>query len=132
VTPEREDKFRKLFPGLFADDQVGFSCEDGWYALIMQLTHDIWEIVKDLPVADRPTVVQVKEKLGGLRYYMVGVHDSVAPEVYKLVRQAEEESYRTCERCGRPGELRRFAWLRTLCTECAVASKLERSRGKST
>ena len=55
---------------------------------------------------------QVKEKFGGLRFYL----DSSATEkLHDAIRLAEDESYKTCELCGEPGEPRREGWIKTLC-----------------
>lgn len=48
-----------------------------------------------------PIVTQVKEKFGGLRFYVQQGTD----EVYKLVSEAEAKSYHICEVCGVGGEL---------------------------
>lgn len=60
-----------------------------------------------------PVAVQVKEKFGGLRFYVNGAsaeHDA-------KIEFAESMSYRTCEVCGRPGKPTRDGWIRTLCKE---------------
>jgi len=57
-------------------------------------------------------VLTVKEKLGGLRYY-VGF---TTEEFYRLIRDAEEESFTVCEVCGDSGILREInGWLYTRC-----------------
>lgn len=60
-------------------------------------------------------VIQVKEKFGGLRFY---THEST-DEFHNLIDKAEEESYKTCQNCGKAGTLNtdRY-WMVTLCTEC--------------
>lgn len=59
-------------------------------------------------------VEQVKEKFGGLRFY----YDSDALNVIdKLVDEAEEQCWKTCEACGAPGVLRGGGWLMTACDE---------------
>ena len=58
-------------------------------------------------------VSQVKEKYGGLRFYVGG-----APrEVHDIIDECERLSYTICEVCGKPGKLREGGWLRTLCDE---------------
>jgi hypothetical protein len=56
---------------------------------------------------------QVKEKFGGLRFYV----GSATEAVHARIAQAEGESYRTCDECGKPGRLRGGGWLRTRCDE---------------
>jgi hypothetical protein len=57
------------------------------------------------------TVVQVKEKFGGLRFYYEGGDD----QVYGMVRMAESWASVTCETCGDRGTIRHGGWIRTLC-----------------
>ena len=58
-----------------------------------------------------PRVLQVKEKFGGLRFYMTWE----TPRLEERIFQAGAASYRICEECGNPGQLRNSGWLRTLC-----------------
>ena len=61
-----------------------------------------------------PKASQVKEKFGGLRFYMTCGTD----EIYNLIEEAEALSYKTCEVCGKPGEERPSGWIHTLCDYC--------------
>ena len=59
-------------------------------------------------------VLQVKEKFGGLRFYI----GSADKEFFDAIDAAEEESYTICEECGQPGILREdLGWILTLCDE---------------
>jgi hypothetical protein len=60
------------------------------------------------------TVLQVKEKFGGLRFYY-GPADDV---IERAIRLAEQASAVTCETCAAPGELRGRDWIVTLCQSC--------------
>lgn len=79
-------------------------------------------IDKIFDVADstgRPmTVQQVKEKFGGLRFYFSA--PSVGfDKIYEVSMLAETESFKICEQCGEPGELRdRSGWVYTACERC--------------
>ena len=76
----------------------------GWHSLLD-------EIFAALP--EEATVIQVKEKFGGLRFY-VSVNES--EEALEVIRIAEAKSYRICEVCGKPGECKASNhWLQTLC-----------------
>lgn len=57
--------------------------------------------------------VQVKEKFGGLRFYINGGDK----HIWALVDFAEAMSYRVCEICGKPGKTREGGWILTLCDE---------------
>jgi len=58
-----------------------------------------------------PVVVQVKEKFGGLRFYVQAATD----KHYNYISFAESMSYRTCEECGAPGKRYTDGWHRVLC-----------------
>ena len=60
-----------------------------------------------------PTVTQVKEKFGTLRFYVGAATD----EHYNYIRFAEALSARTCEVCGAPGKMRGHGWYYTDCDE---------------
>lgn len=100
------------------------SCSRGWYPIVIQLDHDLAAIDPDYELH------QVKEKLGGLRYYFgvsEGVSESDHQRMRALVRAAEERCEVACELCGEPGvrHTTPHGWLRTLCTTCAAASEKE-------
>lgn len=116
----REDLEKKIFedfPNLFKPERpmteglmcFGFECGDGWFDLIYRLCEDLNQM--ELPEGFE--VVQVKEKFGGLRFYP----DFGTEEIFNRINLAEEESYRTCEVCGKPGKPNKGSWIRTLCKE---------------
>jgi hypothetical protein len=65
----------------------------------------------ELEEAKVPVAVQVKEKFGGLRFYVQGATD----KHYNYISFAEGMSYRTCEECGSTGKTYTDGWHRTLC-----------------
>jgi hypothetical protein len=60
------------------------------------------------------SIMQIKEKYGGLRFYIYGADDWV----YDVIMKAEDESYTICEYCGEPGKPRDLSWIKTLCDDC--------------
>lgn len=69
-----------------------------------------------------PRAAQVKEKLGGLRFYMTFSTDKME----ELIGEAESKCDVTCEDCGKPGELCiDHGWLKTLCPACVLVYKKE-------
>lgn len=108
---ELEAALHADFPDLYRELRWGFECDDGWEPLIRRLS----EKLKGTDTG----CVQVKEKFGGLRFY---VYEDTEPSS-KAIDDAEAESFKTCEVCGSPGSLRRrgsgsFGWLKTLCHPC--------------
>ena len=63
-----------------------------------------------------PRAAQVKQKLGGLRFYMNYSNEKME----KLISKASQKSYKICEDCGEEGKLRteNRRWTRTLCDKC--------------
>lgn len=104
-------------------DQRGVECDDGWFTLIDCLSQacemEIERLISEgVPKEYWPRIAQIKEKFGGLRFYVNGV---VSGELQAWIRVAEnEESYRTCERCGQPGKLRTGRWAHTYCDHCQM------------
>ena len=62
-----------------------------------------------------PVASQVKEKFGGLRFYVWAATE----EHYNYITFAESMSYRTCEHCGAPGKRYTDGWHVVLCDEHA-------------
>lgn len=90
----------------------------GWRPILERLHQRV------LAVDPSYSVVQVKEKFGGLRVYLryIPAMDENADRelIRDAVWDAEEESYHTCEDCGGPGTKRESRrWIRTLCDTCA-------------
>jgi hypothetical protein len=90
----------------------GFECGDGWFELLKELSEKI--------ESHEAVAAQVKEKFGGLRFYLRG---GATDEVWSHVEAAEEKSYETCEVCGQPGSLRGKGWVQTLCDGCDETKK---------
>lgn len=85
-----------------------FDVQVGWYPLIKNLIDELITLGWD------KKVTQVKEKFGGLRFYINGGSD----EIYNKITEAEKLSHETCELCGKKGELRtKIRWFTTLCDE---------------
>jgi hypothetical protein len=87
----------------------GIECGDGWYDLIDRLCNRLISLNKTV-VAD-----QVKEKFGGLRFYVHFDGDN-DEKVWEAIDKAEEESCTICEVCGMIGkQSSKGYWLKTLC-----------------
>jgi hypothetical protein len=85
-----------------------FECDSGWYQLIKDLITDLIEL------GWNKEVCQVKEKFGGLRFYI----NEGSDEMHDRISKAENDSYQTCEVTGKPGQLRTdIGWYTTLCEE---------------
>lgn len=88
----------------------GCECNDGWYNLLDELCTRIEKLADD-----DFRVYQIKEKFGGLRFYV----GSTTKEILDLIDEYEEKSYTICENCGESGKLiTHFGWYVTLCEKC--------------
>lgn len=138
MSPDKDKILSDSFPLLYKHRNstpkakpisFGFACDDGWFDLIFSLSEKLEGIIEALPENARPSVFQVKEKLGGMRFNMCsgwnGEPDTT-PEMDSLISESEMLANSTCETCGRPGELRNRRYLlKTLCTECFEVWKNE-------
>ena len=142
MKPELEDKLLRKHPRIFRQHDLpmnqtcmcwGMDCMDGWFNIIDLLCANIqhhldWHNGEGefdynrerneknpdhIPIA-QVEATQVKEKFGGLRFYLQGGDDYIEG----MVQMAEALSERTCEHCGNPGVSRSTGWIRTLCDRC--------------
>jgi hypothetical protein len=79
----------------------GFEHGDGWFGIVWRLCSDLEPLVVELEkeTGERFEVLQVKEKLGTLRFYVSHHTDAID----RRIEEAQMESARTCEVCGQPG-----------------------------
>jgi len=92
-------------------------CDRGWWPLIIRLDGRL----SSLDPLYR--LEQVKEKLGGLRYY-IQTNSPHAAAMEALIDEAEAESEFVCELCSSAAgvlmaDAGRRGWLKTLCPSCA-------------
>ena len=114
MTSEEFEKYLESIGGLengFFPDRPPIvtnlcSCDEGWLQLIADCIADLIAVGWD------KQITQIKEKFGGLRFYI----NSGSEEIHNIISKYETLSYKTCETCGEAGELRRdLGWWRTLC-----------------
>ena len=107
MSPELDAHLCVKHPHIFADRQGditftamcwGFRVGDGWYPLLDVLCE---ELQRDTAEKGAPQVVatQVKEKFGGLRFYV----KSASERQRAMIDLAEALSFHLCEECGAPG-----------------------------
>jgi len=140
MTDQHFEELAKRWPDLFQKSgDFEFSINEGWYDIIdilcgmlshkvesvkrrlkyamenpdAKFTKPISELEADVDKAleELPTIVQVKEKFGTLRFYV----DGGTPEMHNYIEFAEAMTSRVCETCGSPGKSRTGGWIRVLC-----------------
>jgi len=89
----------------------GIEVADGWYNIIDNLCG---QIMKTNP-PDGFRAAQVKEKFGGLRFYVIGATE----EIDNLIDVAEDKSFKICEMCGTDKNITtEGSYILTLCKSC--------------
>jgi len=95
-----------------------FEVNEGWYPLVKELIEDL------IQLGWNKQVCQVKEKFGGLRFYI----NEGSNEIHNRISKAEKDSYEICEVTGNPGKLRTdIGWYTTLCEEEYEKLKMKRN-----
>jgi len=94
----------------------GFEHGDGWFDILWRLCEDLEPLVTEMERAGGPKfeVLQVKEKFGGLRFYVNRRRNNA---IRRRIGIAANESFNICEVCGQPGTLREDSWIKTVCDE---------------
>lgn len=118
----------RVAPNLFSSGDLflnelyfcGFECDNGWYSIIKRAAERLEPLVIIAKREDSTGwkygyyhASQVKEKYGTLRFYL----SSATDEMYAIAAEAEKQSAKTCEQCGKPGRLRGRDWLYTACEQ---------------
>lgn len=147
---ENTEKLFKKYPEIFGQKDLpmnqtcmcwGIDTGNGWFWLIDQLCASIQQYVNARNEGIRirnetqseteikesewqVEAVQVKEKFGGLRFYINGADDMV----YGMIHFAERLSYSICETCGTTENVKvggdswisthGDGWIFTLCDKC--------------
>ncbi len=111
-------KLKDEFPSLFVHISV-FECGPGWHNLIYNLAKDLTDHLKECSHCKEIVATQVKEKYGGLRFYI----EKGCDLVYLLIHEAEDQSTIICESCGDEGESCPGPWMKVRCKECYEKEK---------
>jgi hypothetical protein len=94
-----------------------FECSIGWYKILEHLISHIDHYFKHKYKGVPPefSILQVKEKFGGLRVYIQGGDDVV----YELIRFTEGLALNTCEFCGSNQNIKHSrGYMSTACPHC--------------
>lgn len=119
MTFELEQKIFELKPEWFKDMLFGIECGDGWFDLIEELVSKLvaLEIEEPDTFGDFKVAV-IKEKFGGLRFYVDFGESSDVGEsrrIFTLINSYEHKSFSVCELCGKQARLKTLGYIRTLC-----------------
>ena len=150
---ELQQKLFKNYPELFIqkDESIktscmgwGICCGDGWFELIDLLCSHIQNRIENVkrnidyklktagpsliphnPGYLKCEVTQVKEKFGGLRFYV----DCNDDYIEGMISLAEGMSYKLCSKCGEKSSNQvKRGWIYTLCSPCRDEKTNEEER----
>ena len=110
------NKYPKIFEERnWSEDKTcmnfGICCGDGWYGIIDDLCREIMAHCNKIgkPIT---RATQVKQKFGGLRFYVGNTTDEFMDEI----ESAEMRSERMCEVCGDSTDIKNIGgWYKCLC-----------------
>ena len=114
MNPQLDKILCETFPKLYSKRRAsmiescmhwGFECGDGWFLIVWQLSEQLEKL--------GCVAAQVKEKFGGLRFYLEGYTD----EAVSAIEMAEERALRTCDVCGDAGSINNSGWLSVRCDD---------------
>lgn len=121
---ELQDKLVEKYPKIFAEVGStpqqscmawGLCVGDGWYWIIDKLCRSLQY---DTDKNNHPQVVsaQVKEKFGGLRFYI----NCGSDQQHEIIAFVESLTFDICEYCGTTEDVSqsKTGWIKTLCDEC--------------
>lgn len=111
------EELTKKYPNALANVYCGMDCGKGWLPIVEPLIA--------MCEAKGAQVHQIKEKFGGLRFYVGGLDD----ELRDAINAAESLSFKTCERCGAAGSRRGGSWVKTLCDGCCAVRDRAKAAG---
>lgn len=92
----------------------GVECGEGWKDLYTPIIDEVNAYNEGKPENEKIVINQIKEKFGGLRVYL----SKYTEKLEKMIDEAEDKSFQTCEYCGKPGKTRGKGWIYTLCDDC--------------
>lgn len=119
--------YKQRFLGPFHSPMAwGLCVGNGWYNLIDDLSQKITDIINRENCNICCEATQVKEKFGGLRFYVefskgfpeedwTDFERMCAVEIDELISKAENESFKICEVCGEEGKTTSGGWISVRC-----------------
>lgn len=129
MNKELQQKLYDRFPALYRQKDLpmsqtcmcwGIEPDDGWFDLIWMLSLALEDEAKTTGTVIE--AVQVKEKFGGLRFYV----GTCTERGHNLISAAERLSDITCEVCGKYGRVTNREgsyWMKCVCKEHAAELK---------
>jgi len=117
------EEFKGKYPKLYSTLEY-FECSSGWFPLINKLSERLEEVNNSL----RDGYIhasQVKNKFGGLRFYIdtEGVSSANYDMIQSFIAEAESLSYVTCELCSDTIDKKNVTRYKSICQKCFNKAK---------
>jgi hypothetical protein len=103
-----------------------FEISEGWKGLVDEITSKIETINNKYSPSSYIRAAQVKQKFGGLRYYISieEIDEQDVRYVYDMIAEAEKRSFTICEYCGSPAKTSKDrTYVETLCDEHRISRR---------
>ena len=118
---ELQLRIEELKEKIVPDYWKSIDVDEGWYQLVVDCDKEL------TGVDPKHQIYQVKEKFGGLRYYVKpsNLDDKhTLIRIGDIIRKYEDTAWKTCSATGKPGVLMKSigGWLKTLNPEYAAES----------
>ena len=101
-------------------------CNEGWKEIIDEVSAKIEAVNNKYSPSSYIHAAQIKQKFGGLRYYVSieDIDESDVKYVYDLIAEAEKRSFTVCEFCGAPAKLSKWGYnVETVCDEHRISRR---------
>lgn len=121
---EMQEYFPKVYPKIFSGKYGGIAVGKGWFDILNSACQLIQGHLDWKPDVPQVVAQQVKEKFGGLRFYVDGGDEYTQG----VIAMAEFMSGKTCEECGAPGTSGGSGWISTLCSTHREQREAERNK----
>jgi len=111
MTKSNSNKIVELYPEMFTfkTREYNHNIFEKAYNKVIGFVHKHFKFTRS---------IKIKEKFGGLRFYVTGTSD----KNWALIRNAEQKSYAVCEETGSEVEVGTWnnGWIRTICRKEAL------------
>lgn len=90
-----------------------------------QMIEELSQLLKKYNIEKDYSIVEIKEKFGGLRWYDNGFPKEGYEEYMNWIHKYEDLSFKTCISCGKPAIGYTRGWIIPLCKECMEDQKYD-------
>ena len=110
-----QQELGSLFDKYYTNVGLGVSLPPGWMPIYIDAARSMEKIAKSMGYSF--SVAQVKQKFGELRVYIESLekNETAHSALCTVLQSAGSLCAKTCEYCGRPGELGGDTWIRVTC-----------------